>query len=384
MIPTFSRRSRVHNYSLRNRGIRPSETENSSEINIEILENIVVPEIKMAPSINDVSRHVVDLIPMFAGEEDALKPFIDACDYFIRLYAIRDANELNEYLLKVILSKLTGKAYVLVGSRGPETWTDLKKMLLEYFSNKKDITTLAQEMWMIQPQRGEGVEEFSYKIYQSRKSIINKLTLEIDNVVEREIQIKVYEELAMQTFIRGLTNQISLVVRVKCPKTLEEAISYALAEELYHKEKQLANSFVKREPEVNRQSNRNAYRGSNFRNYENSNNTNRQNFNNYNNYNNGNRVNSNRFRNQPNQFNNRFNQNGNYDNSDSYYSQNEFRPQNGQQVKREPSDRTMKTVSSIRPPIIHHVQVHNQEVADDEIIVDNSNFRPGDRRGTHT
>jgi hypothetical protein len=64
----------------------------------------------------------VDTIPTYDGNVNTLEVFINSCDYLFTTFGTL-ANDLNAYLLRVVICKLTGRALILIGTKTDlNTW----------------------------------------------------------------------------------------------------------------------------------------------------------------------------------------------------------------------------------------------------------------------
>lgn len=185
----------------------------------------------------------IDTIPQFSGNENnTLEIFIEHCESLVHTYTNRDnvRDPLNTFLIRAIISKLTGRALMLVGSR-PEIrdWDDLKGLLRLSFGDQRNLDCLVQELIALKPNKNESFVEFGQRIQKVRSSISCKLKSQNLSLAQRQFRMENYDELSLKTFIRGLTGRIQDMVRLRAPDTLELAISYVLEEENFmHNQRQ--------------------------------------------------------------------------------------------------------------------------------------------------
>lgn len=176
----------------------------------------------------------IDTIPNFNGDGHTLEIFLEHCDSLMTTYQnSAQANDpINNLLIRAIISKLTGNALILVGSR-PEIrqWTELKTLLRLTFGDQRSLDCLVQEMIIMRPQKTESFFSFGQRIQKCRSGIASKLKSLNLSCAERILQIKNYDDLSLKTFIRGLTGRVQDMVRLRNPDSLEVAISYVLEEE---------------------------------------------------------------------------------------------------------------------------------------------------------
>lgn len=73
--------------------------------------------------------------------------------------------------------------------------------------------------------------QFGLRIQDARRLLFSKLNSTITDVQERSIKILHYDNFALKTFIHGLPYNLQLVVRLKNPTSLEQAMSFVTEEE---------------------------------------------------------------------------------------------------------------------------------------------------------
>lgn len=180
-------------------------------------------------------RLYIDTIPNFNGTDNCtLEIFLEHCQFLVETYSNRRNRDdpINGFLIRAVISKLTGNALTLVGSR-PEIrdWIDLKNLLRLTFGDQRNIDCLVQEMLIMKPFKNESFVNFGQRIQKCRSQIASKLKSLGLPVQECTFKLKNYDELALKTFIRGLTGRVQDMVRLRDPDTLEVAISHVIEEE---------------------------------------------------------------------------------------------------------------------------------------------------------
>lgn len=93
------------------------------------------------PTINyQLLKLYVDTIPLYDGNNNTLEIFINSCDYLFNTYGNFNDTQLKEYLLRVVIGKLTGRAQILIGSRGElNTWCLVKEALRQSFGDQRNL-----------------------------------------------------------------------------------------------------------------------------------------------------------------------------------------------------------------------------------------------------
>lgn len=277
-------------------------------------------------------RFQADNIPKFDGNPKQINRFINACENFLENH--QDTNnpnsEINICLLDTILSKLINRAADLISSRIElNNWNSIKNAIINTFSDQRSIDCVLQDILTLRPNKNELSQQFGIRLQDMRSLLFSKINMSDDPREIKILKIREYDNLVLKTFINGLNYNTQLIVRLKNPINIEEAMSYALEEEnfLYYKNRQphyTANVSRNNSNNFNRNNNNNFSRHNN--NFSRNNNLN-NNFQNRQMHNsNFNRNNFNRFSNQ--NFNN-FNHNNNNTNRNNFTGFGQFRSNSG-------------------------------------------------------
>lgn len=200
----------------------------------DTLEETSLSQSKMSNKDISLLRYQADNIPHFDGNARLLQRFICSCENF--LINFQNANDptdaINIILLDTILGKLRGRAADLIGSRSElKTWQQIKNALNVTFSDQRGIDCLIQDLISIKPLKNESPINFGMRIQDARSLLFAKLSSLIVNENEKLIKIAHYDDFALKTFLAGLPYHMQLVVRLKNPENLEQALAYTTEEE---------------------------------------------------------------------------------------------------------------------------------------------------------
>lgn len=213
------------------------------EINLEINE--------MARNENTVTNYqllklYLDSIPHYEGNPHTLGIFVDNCENLRRTFA-NDANPadpINNFIVRAIVGKLSGRALSLIGSRIElQTWEEIKNALNLSFGDQRNIDCLVQDLIALRPNRNETPYNFGMRCQDARSLIISKLNSLGLDPAERNIRLQNYDDLALKTFIRGLSGQVQNNVRLRNPENLEKAMSLVIEEENFLYSQQRSNTL---------------------------------------------------------------------------------------------------------------------------------------------
>lgn len=177
-------------------------------------------------------RLYLDSIPLYDGNPHTLNVSIENCESLLKNFVSTTDNKLNDFLLRAIMGKLTGRALILIGSRIEITsWNEIRDALTLCFGDQRNLDCLIQDLINLRPHKNETPYNFGMRCQDARSLVISKLnTLPYDAAVKR-IHMQNYNELSLKTYIRGLTGQLQTNVRLRNPDSLESAMSFVIEEE---------------------------------------------------------------------------------------------------------------------------------------------------------
>lgn len=166
-------------------------------------------------------------INTYKGERETLTAFLTNCQNAIDLAA----ESQKGLLLKLIISKLEGKAQIACSNRIFDKFDDLKSFLKLNFGETKHYNHLLLDLQSCKQQANESVAQYALRI----ETCLTDLQSEIHNsdCLKKELpgRIAMTEDLALFTFSLGLKPSLSTIVRCRNPKTLNFAVSAAIEEE---------------------------------------------------------------------------------------------------------------------------------------------------------
>lgn len=124
--------------------------------------------------------------------------FINNCTSLISNFFREGDNVHNDFIVRAIIGKLSGRALSLIGSRIHElnTWNDVKTALELSFGDQRNLDCLVQDLIALTPTKSETPYNFGMRCQDARSLIfskLNSLNLVSD---DRLIRIRNYEELA--------------------------------------------------------------------------------------------------------------------------------------------------------------------------------------------
>lgn len=100
------------------------------------------------PQVPVLKKEYVEMVPEFHGEPELLARFLEISEKLVTKFLnVADPNDFqNEYLQSSILAKIKGPAATIVHNAQFSTFNDLKTILLNAYSDKRDEFTLTAEL----------------------------------------------------------------------------------------------------------------------------------------------------------------------------------------------------------------------------------------------
>lgn len=189
-------------------------------------------------------RLFIDTIPPFDGSPHTLGIFLEHCQSLIVNFGSGNDPGLNAFVIRAIISKLSGRALTLIGSRTElRTWQQIKDILTLSFGDQRNLDCLVQDLIILRPHKNETPYNFGVRCQDARSLIISKINMLEASEAEKLLKIENYNELALKTFIRGLSGPIQNNVRLRDPNSLEKAMSLVIEEENFLYSQSVSNSL---------------------------------------------------------------------------------------------------------------------------------------------
>ncbi|XP_060806988.1 uncharacterized protein LOC132903257 [Amyelois transitella] len=166
-------------------------------------------------------------IKSYDGSRETLNSFLVNCDNALNL-----ATEIQKPILfKFILSQLNGKAEVACSIKEFLSWEQLKEFLKTQFSERKHYSHLLTDLQENKQGPQETVNVYALRTETYLSQLLTEISLSTSKPKELPGRTAAMEDLALHHFVMGLHPRISNIVRCKSPKTLNEAINFAISEE---------------------------------------------------------------------------------------------------------------------------------------------------------
>ena len=180
----------------------------------------------------DAMGKVPDLIkhiPSFDGNPTRLVQWISDVDGTIELFQKFKGTNKYKVILRTIRRKIVGDAdEILITNNTLLSWQRIRETLTRAYSDNRDLMTLDVQLHAL-TKKNDTIETFYGKIKEIHLLIANVVRLD-PNYSESETPtiIRMFGEICMTTFIRGIGNPMSSFLKVLKPRNLTQAFEYAL------------------------------------------------------------------------------------------------------------------------------------------------------------
>lgn len=182
--------------------------------------------------INRVPLELVQIIHIFEGDTRELPLFMKNCQYILENFGGNGAQ--NQYIFRVITSRLAGEAAKLVRERDHiSTWSELKSLLTEYFGDPRTEECLFKELKSIRIHRTEGYIAFCRRVQRLRSSLLSKLSETIKDSNELQVKECIYNKTSFNVFLYNLPAYFVRLVSLRNVNTLEDALKIVLEEQAF-------------------------------------------------------------------------------------------------------------------------------------------------------
>lgn len=207
------------------------------------------PQPKMTqPTIRDY----LDTIPPFNGDPILISNFILACENILDTLGRPTDNAFNSFLVAHIRNKLTGRAAQLISVRNLRSWPELKKAILFTFGDQRDEDALMRDLTLLKQENNETSLRFGERCQDTLSLLLSRVNSTEVNELLRVEKIRMYRNLAVKTFVKGVKEPYSLIVRCRNPQTLEEAINIITEENNLNYIRKMTNNPNNGQPTFNR------------------------------------------------------------------------------------------------------------------------------------
>lgn len=175
-------------------------------------------------------------IPEFNGDAIELNRFLNVSESIINSFydATNPASFHNTYLLNSIISKLKGNARALINIQGADNWQQLKELLYRNFSDQRDEACLNRDLIMLKQFHNETPQKYYDRILHILNLLCSYVDIHETTAEGKVLKRKLYQNLALKTFLSGLREPLGNTIRCMKPIDLPQALQYVIEEENIH------------------------------------------------------------------------------------------------------------------------------------------------------
>ena len=192
-----------------------------------------------APVNREIIEKIPDLVkdlPIFTGNPKEVGNWISDTDDLIQLYEPTVNSSIEEkskfhMICRCIRRKIRGEANdALVASNVNLNWKLIRKTLLTYYGEKRDIRTLDYQLMNCQ-QQGGSLEEHFDNVNELLSLIVNQINMNMKHSSPdvASALIDSYKDKAIDSFVRGLDGTVSTLLKNYRPDTLAAAYAYCVS-----------------------------------------------------------------------------------------------------------------------------------------------------------
>lgn len=183
------------------------------------------------PGIAEIKEYL-EIIPIFRGEAELLTLFITESAKVINYFydPSKPNDPKNDFITSRIRAKIQGDAALYIANKNIATWDDLKRSLINAYSDRRDDATLTIELTKLT----QGVLS-PFEFYRKVQKILNAQITFTQLNYNADVQlIKHFNRLALKVFLNGLRDPLGSLMRTKDPEDLDSALN--LLTNVYQKE----------------------------------------------------------------------------------------------------------------------------------------------------
>lgn len=201
------------------------ETNSETEIDINLRQLFEIED-NMAAKLS--VELALKVIPEFSGIKSDFHKFLNCCDAMFSDGKLSESD--NQLFLIIVKSKLSGNAYSLTKYKESNNWPDLKKILQDFYLEKRTVAQLQSELVNCRQHYNEDVRNFSNRIERLLIDLTDACVAS-EGAHASQIIESLNNKTALRAFIDGLNDNLKLFIKACRFKTLSEAVQAAIEEE---------------------------------------------------------------------------------------------------------------------------------------------------------
>ncbi len=177
-------------------------------------------------NISDMDKvpDVVRSLREFNGKHTEFSSWKKSVERILKIYEPSIGTPKYFGILNVIRNKIVGSAdAALEAYNTPLNWKAISRCLTTHYADKRDLSTLEYQMTCLIQGR-KTIQEFYAEVYTHLSLILNKISCMEINTEAMHVLTNTYRDKALDTFVRGLSGDLSRLLGMKEPSDLPEAL----------------------------------------------------------------------------------------------------------------------------------------------------------------
>uniref|UniRef100_A0A0K8USZ4 Retrovirus-related Gag polyprotein from transposon HMS-Beagle n=1 Tax=Bactrocera latifrons TaxID=174628 RepID=A0A0K8USZ4_BACLA len=186
--------------------------------------------IEHANNLSDLDKipDVVKCLREFSGNPAEFNSWKKSVNRVLNIYEASKGTPKFYGILNVIRNKIVGNADPALESYNtPLDWGAICKCLSLHYADKRDVSTLEYQITSL-VQGNRSIEEFYQAIYSNLSLILSKLGCMEVGTEARNLLTHSYRNKALDTFVRGLNDDLPVLLGIKEPMDLPQALHLCL------------------------------------------------------------------------------------------------------------------------------------------------------------
>lgn len=172
---------------------------------------------------------IVRDLPDFEGNPRNLSQWILDVEDVLELFDDMQDSFQYHLLIKTIRRKIKGEANdALITSNAPMLWESIKEVLVLYYADKRDLMTLDNQLKSLTRGRAESIESYYSRVRELVTLISSAISMDNQWRGHELILMRLYNQISLDTFIRGLGDPLSRFCKNFRPQSLAQAYSYCV------------------------------------------------------------------------------------------------------------------------------------------------------------
>lgn len=164
------------------------------------------------------------------GDKTSLFQWINSVENILLAYQNIAHLPSFQIWLMAIRNKIKGDAEKAIENRQAREWNDVKEVLIEYFGDRRDLSTITQKIPYLN-QGSRPLDEYYHETIQLMADVHQKVSLDPENIGHVHAIMRVLEPIITTGFVDGLNGQMANYVRSHDVLTMIDAYKAALKHE---------------------------------------------------------------------------------------------------------------------------------------------------------